>query len=57
MRRDPRQLGAGTSEEEEAKRSSGRAWGVVLGAWAVAFALLAIVGVPLLFSVCERVAG
>jgi hypothetical protein len=40
---------------DDERRSLGRAWGIVLGAWAVAFALLALVVAPLLFSLCARI--
>lgn len=48
MRRDPRDL----EEEREGGKLSGRAWGLVLGAWLAAFAFLAVVVLPLLFSLC-----
>ena len=45
MHRDPSDV-----DEAEVRKASGRAWGLVLGAWAVLFALLALVIAPLLFS-------
>jgi hypothetical protein len=52
VRGDPREVRA---EKEPDARSAGRAWGFVLGAWAVFFTVLALVVAPLLFSLCERV--
>lgn len=41
------------SQEEEGRRLSGRAWGIVLGGWAAFFAFIAVVALPLLFGLCE----
>ena len=45
-------MNVGAPDEE--RRSAGRAWGLVLGAWVVFFTLLALVVAPLVFSLCER---
>ena len=52
MRRDPREVTQARDPDDE-RRISGRAWGVVLGLWAAFFTFLALVGAPLLFSLCE----
>jgi hypothetical protein len=52
VHRDPREL-SNDEDSEDARRSVGRAWGIVLGAWVALFAFLAFVVTPLLFSVCE----
>ncbi len=40
------------TDEEEGRKLSARGWGVVLGAWFALFAFLAIVVMPILFSLC-----
>ncbi len=40
-------------EEGTSRKLSARAWGILLGAWAALFAFLALVVLPLLFSLCE----
>ena len=50
MHRDPGDV----REDAEGRKLSGRAWGMVLGAWAAFFAFLALVVAPILFSMCER---
>ena len=52
MRRDARAVKRAPHEEDE-RGVSARAWGVVLGGWIVLFTVLAFVGVPVLFSLCE----
>lgn len=39
-------------DEEGARRITGRAWGVVLGAWIALFAFLGLVLLPVLFATC-----
>ncbi len=53
MHRDPLPLKRETEEEADRKLST-RAWGIVLGAWAALFAFLALVILPLLFSLCGK---
>ncbi len=46
MHRDTREV------DEEGRKLSARAWGLLLGAWAALFAVLALVVLPLFFSLC-----
>ncbi len=48
MHRDPREL----TQDEEGRKLSGRAWGLLLGTWAAFFSILALVVLPVLFSLC-----
>jgi hypothetical protein len=50
VRRDPPDLAG--DDEEQGARISGRAWGVVLGAWIALFAFLGLIVLPILFATC-----